>query len=130
MFVVNTIDVEVRGVADQATIVAVRQTVRNALGHLVGAWLVQVSPSEEQGRWDLHVRGAFGHHLARFLAAPDYLADRIERRLRAFLQGVVPPLSAAPRRPVLVIRSVQSDRTPDRLDQPARISRQLHRRAS
>jgi len=130
MFVVNTIDVEVRDVADPAMIVAVRQTVRNALGHLVGTWHVQVSAAEEQGRWDLHVRGGFGHHVARFLAAPDRLADRVERRLRAFLQGVVPPLSAAPRRPVLVIRSVQPDRAPDRFEPAVRMSRDDHRKAS
>jgi hypothetical protein len=102
MFVINTIDVEVRDVTDSAMIVAIRQTVQHTFSHLVGAWSVRVSASDECGRWDLHIRGGFGHHVARFLAVPDRLAERVERRLRAFLQEVVPPFSVMPRRPLLV----------------------------
>ena len=91
MFVGNTIDVDVRGVADSAMIGAIRQIAQETFSHLVGAWRVQVSASDERGCWDLHIRGGFGHHIARFPAAPDRLAERIERRLHAFLQGVAPP---------------------------------------
>jgi hypothetical protein len=104
MFVINAIDVEVRDVADSAMVLAIRRTVQHTFSHLVGAWHVQVSASDECGRWDLHIRGGFGHHFARFLAVPDRLAERVERTLRAFLQGVVPPLSVVPRRFMFVIR--------------------------
>jgi len=105
MFVDNTIDVEVRDIADSATISAIRQSVRNAFGHLVGTWHVRVSASDEFDRWDLRIRGGFGHYTARFLAAPDQLAARVQGQLRTFLRGVCPPLSIAPRRPVLVVRA-------------------------
>ena len=103
MFVINTIDVEVRDIADSAMILAIRQTVQHTFSHLVGAWHVRVSASDECGRWDLHIRGGFGHHVAKFQAVPARLAERVARSLRAFLQGVVPPLSVVPRRPTLVI---------------------------
>lgn len=115
MFVDNTIDVEVRDVTDSAMVAAITQTVQNMFRHLVGAWHVQVSASDEWDRWDLHIRGGFGHHVARFLAAPARLAEHVERRLRAFLQGVAPPLSVVPRRPVLVLRVVRANRLPLRL---------------
>ena len=100
MVVANRIDVEVRDVADAATIVAIRQIVQEAFGHLVGAWHVQVSASYERGRWDIRIRGGFGHYLATTLAAPDRLAEGVERPVRAFLERVAPPLSIASRRPV------------------------------
>ena len=131
LVVVNTIDVEVRNVADTATIVAIKQTVRNTFSHLVGVWRVQVSSSAERDRWELRIRGGFGHHVASFLSAPDLLAERVERHLRIFLQGVVPPLSGMPRRPVLVIRGVQTDQLPRRLRSPqGRLSRDLYQKAS
>jgi hypothetical protein len=131
LVVVNTIDVEVRNVADTATIVAIKQTVRNTFSHLVGVWRVQVSSSDERDRWDLRIRGGFGHHVASFLSAPDLLAERVERHLCMFLQGVVPPLSGKPRRPVLVIRGVQTDQLPRQLRSPQwRLSRNLHQKAS
>jgi hypothetical protein len=111
LVVLNTIDVEVRNVADAATIVAIKQTVRNTFSHLVGVWRVQVSSSNQRDRWDLHIRGGFGHHVASFLSGPDLLAENIERSLRRFLQGVVPPLSDMPRRPVLVMRGLQAAST-------------------
>lgn len=130
MFVANTIDVEVRDVADSAMVAAIRRTVQNTFSHLVGAWQVQVSASAERGRWDLHIRGGFGHHVARFLATPARLAEHVERRLRAFLQGVVPPLSVVPRRPVLVIRGVLANRLPPRFRPPPWLSGTLHQKAS
>ena len=130
MFVVNTIHVEVRDVAESAIAVAIEQTVHAAFGHLVGAWHVRVSASTEAGRWDIHVRGGFGHHVAGFLAAPDRLAERVEHRLRAFLRGVVPPLSVVPRRPVLVRRAVQEAPVPRRFTPPRPLSRTLHQKAS
>ena len=131
LVVVNTIDVDVRNVADTATIVAVKQTVRNTFSHLVGVWRVQVSSSAERDRWELRIRGGFGHHVASFLSASDLLAERVERHLRMFLQGVVPPLSGKPRRPVLVIRGVQTDQLPRRVGSPQwRLSRSLYQKAS
>jgi hypothetical protein len=130
MFVVNTIDVEVRDVAESAITAAIEQTVHAAFGHLVGAWHVRVSASTEAGRWDLHIRGGFGHHVAEFLAAPDRLAERVEHRLRAFLRGVVPPLPVLPRRPVLVRRAVQAAPVPRRFTPPPPLSQTLHRKAS
>jgi hypothetical protein len=130
MFVVNTIDVEVRDVADSAIAGAIKQTVHTAFGHLVGAWHVRVSAAAEPGRWDLHLRGGFGHHVAGFLAAPDRLAGRVEHRLRAFLQGVVPPLSIVPCRPVLVRRVVQAARVPRRFTSPPQLSHTFHQKAS
>ena len=130
MFVDNTIDVEVRDVADSAMIAAIKQTVQNTFSHLVGAWHVQVSASDERGRWNLHIRGGFGCHVAAFLATPARLAEHVERRLRAFLQGVAPPLSVVPRRPVLVIRVVQANRLPLRFRPPPWLSGNLHQKAS
>jgi hypothetical protein len=127
MLVVNTIAVAVRGVPEPATIVAIRQTVQTTLSHLVGAWHVRVSASAERGRWDLHIRGGFGHHIATFLAAPDRLAECVERRLRAFLHGIVPPLSAAPRRPVLVSSVARVERMPVRFRPPPPVQRDLYR---
>ena len=131
LVVVNTIDVEVRNVADTATIVAIKQTVRNTFSHLVGVWRVQVSSSDEHDRWHLHIRGGFGHHVASFLSASDLLAENVERHLRVFLQGIVPPLSSLPRRPVLVVRGVQTHQLPRRLRSPEwSLSRNLHQKAS
>jgi hypothetical protein len=108
MFVLNTVEVEVRGVSDSALVDAVEQTVRHTFSHLVGAWQVRVSASNEPGRWDLRVRGSVGHYVAQFLAVPDRLANSVERRLRAFLRAVVAPLSAVPQRPMLIAPSVQA----------------------
>jgi hypothetical protein len=130
MFFINTIDVEVRDVAESAIAVAIKQNVQTAFGHLVGAWHVRVSASAEPDRWDLHVRGGFGHHVATFLAAPDRLAERVEHRLRAFLQGVVPPLSVVPPRPVLVRRFVPAARVPRRFTSPPQLSQTFHQKAS
>jgi hypothetical protein len=91
--VVNTIEVDVSDVADAAMVLAIRETVHHLFSHLVGAWYVRLSAVDPTGRWDLRIRGAFGHHVAGFLAAPDVLVEGVERHLRAFLRGVVPPLS-------------------------------------
>ena len=91
---------------------------------------MQVSASDERGRWNLHIRGGFGYHVAAFLATPARLAEHVERRLRAFLQGVAPPLSVVPRRPVLVIRVVQANRLPLRFRPPPWLSGNLHQKAS
>jgi hypothetical protein len=96
--VVNTIAVNVSDVNDDAVVDSVRRTVNVTFSHLLGNWHVGISASAEPGRWDLHLRGAFGHHVTHFLAAePRHLADAVERRLRAFLRGVVPPLAARSR---------------------------------
>jgi hypothetical protein len=129
MFVFNTIDVEVRDVADSAMIVAIRQAVHNAFAHLVGTWHVHVSASDERGRWDLRIRGGFGHHVAKFPAAPDRLAERVECGLLAFLHGVVPALSIVPRRPVLAFRAVRVARL-QRLRPSLQLSRELEQKAS
>jgi len=103
--VVNIIKVEVCDVADPATVAAIRETVGHLFCHLVGAWHVRLSAVGTPDRWDLRIRGAFGRHVALFLAAPDLLVEGVERRLRGFLRGVVPPLSVTPSGPVLVRRS-------------------------
>jgi hypothetical protein len=94
VFIINTIDVEVRDVPDPATIAAIRGTAHGTFSHLVGAWHVRVAAADEPGYWDLRVRGGFGRHIARFLASPDRVAEGVERRLRSFLRANVPSLSA------------------------------------
>ena len=111
MHVGSTIDVDVRGVADLATIAAIEKVVQSTFTHMPGTWRVQVSASDERGRWDLRVHGAFGHYLTRFLATADRLAESVARRLRAFVQRTVPPLAVVVQRPILV----------PRLPEPARI---------
>ena len=106
MFVGATIDLEVWGVADDVVVTRVAHSVRDIVGHLVGKWSVCLAPSD-RGRWDLRIRGAFGHHFVRFLATPDKLADAVARWLRSFLHSNVPPLSVV-RRPTLVPKRVQS----------------------
>lgn len=98
MFVPNTIDVTVRDIADPVLIVAIERRVKETFGHLVGRWHVDVSASADPTRWNVHIRGGFGHHVATFLAdAHDRgVPERLERRLRAFLHGVVPPLPIGP----------------------------------
>ena len=96
----SRIEVEVLGVFQSAVVASVRRTVGETLDHLAGRWAVQVVPSGERGRWMLHLRGAFGHHVASFVATPAHLATTIRRRLLFFLKSVVPPIVAA-RRPVL-----------------------------
>jgi hypothetical protein len=115
MYVGSTIDVDVRGVADLSTIAAIEKTVRGTFTHMPGRWRVQVSASDERGRWDLRVHGGFGHYLTRFLATADRLAENVARRLHAFVQRTVPPLAVVVRRPVLVVRSLE----PPRMTKPS-----------
>ena len=104
MFVGGTFDVEVSGVADTLIVARVAVSVRNTVGHLVGKWRVMVTPSPNRHRWDLRVHGPFGHHVAFLLSHPENLADTVARRLRSFLQSVVPPIGSAVSRPTLVTR--------------------------
>jgi hypothetical protein len=101
MFVFNTIHVTVRDIPDPGVVVAIRQGVEKTFSHLVGRWHVEVSASHDPIRWNVHIRGGFGHHVATFLAGPNDggWPERLERRLRAFLQGVVPPLPIGPSSP-------------------------------
>lgn len=110
MYVGSMIDVDVRGVADLATIAAIENTVQCTFTHMPGRWRVRVSASDERGRWDLRVHGGFGHYLTRFLATADRLAESVARRLHAFVQLTVPPLAVVVRRPVLVARSLEPPR--------------------
>jgi len=114
MYVGSMIAVDVRGIADLATIAAIEKTVRGTFTHMPGTWRVQLSASNERGRWDLRIHGGFGHYLTRFLATADRLAESVARRLHAFVQRTVPPLvvTVAVRRPVLVTRSVEPLRRP------------------
>ena len=105
MRVTNTIDVDVRDVSDAATIDTITQIVHEMFGHLPGTWQIRLSASVETGRWDLSVRGGFGHHLARFLAVPDRLTEGVDRSLRAFLRGAVQPSSSAHSHPAATGRS-------------------------
>jgi hypothetical protein len=88
----NTIDVEIRDIQDVAVVTAITETIREGLRHMPGKWHVSVSASGERRRWSLDVRGDFGRHSAKFLAAPDHLPEGVGRRLLAFLAT-----SAAPR---------------------------------
>ena len=90
--VYNTVAVNVSGIEDESTVDAVGRTVRATLGHLVGTWHVKISASEDSRHWDLRLSGPFGHHLAHFLSEPS-MPDAVDRRLRAFLGAVAPPLS-------------------------------------
>jgi hypothetical protein len=110
----NTIDVDVQDVPDPAVTADIRRTVRNTFGHLAGSWHVRVSASDGRGHWDLRVRGGFGRHVSQFWASSAGLAEVVDRRLLAFLRGVVAPISVRPRRPVLVSRGVVADRSPVR----------------
>jgi hypothetical protein len=101
--VVNTIAVSVTDVNDATVVDSVRRAVQARFSHLLGNWHIRISASSAPGRWDLHLYGTFGCHVADFLAEPRQVADAVERRLHAFLCGVVPPLS--PRnRPTIVRR--------------------------
>jgi hypothetical protein len=120
MSIVNTMKVEVCDIPDAATVVAIEETVHRALSHLVGAWHVRLSANDRRGRWDFRVSGSFGHHVAKFLAAPHRVVEGVDRQLRSFLRGVVPPLSkasptskasVAPGRRVLAIEDVDGERT-------------------
>lgn len=126
VFVINTINVDVRDVTNSVVRGAIRHSVTWTFRHLAGAWNVRVSASDEPGRWDLHVYGGFGHHVTHFLTSPERLAEHVERRLRAFLSSVVPPLPLAPRCPVLVtlrdrpLRTVYRPTLARRFDAPRR----------
>jgi hypothetical protein len=126
----NTIDVDVQDVPDPAVTADIRRTVRNTFGHLAGSWHVRVSASDGRGHWDLRVRGGFGHHVSQFWASSAGLAAVIDRRLLAFLRGVVTPLSVRPRRPVLVMRGVDSDRSPRRFAHETRLWEDPQEKAS
>jgi hypothetical protein len=115
----NTIDVDVQNVADPAVTADIRRTVRNTFGHLAGSWHVRVSASDGRGHWDLRVRGGFGHHVAQFWASSAGLPEVVDRRLLAFLRGVVAPIPVRPR-PVLVIRGIDADRSPVRFGREPR----------
>jgi hypothetical protein len=92
VLVYNTVAVNVSGIEDESIVDAVRRTVRATLGHLVGTWHVKISASEDSRHWDLRLSGAFGHHVTHFLSEPS-MPDAVDRRLRAFLGAVAPPLS-------------------------------------
>jgi hypothetical protein len=116
VFTLNTINVDVRDISDPALIAAIRRTVQGTFSHLVGAWHVQLSASDPRGHWHLRIRGGFGRHFASFWASSDGVADSVERRLRTFLRGVVVPLGARPRRPVLVSRAFETERSQPRIE--------------
>jgi hypothetical protein len=97
------VEIEICDVADATIVASVKRSVRDGVGHLAGKWRVRLATSDDVGQWDLRLSGAFGHHVARFRAAPQDLPDCVSRRLRAFLHGVVPPIVAV-RRPSLVAR--------------------------
>ena len=127
VFVINTIDVDVHDVADAALVRSILRSVQRTFKHLAGTWHVQVSASHERGRWDVHVRAAFGHHFCQVLTSPEHLAVHVERRLRAFLSDIVPPLPVVPRRPVLVARTAVAHQ---RISRPVLVFTAPHRKAS
>ena len=101
----STVDIEICDVNDAAIVSMVKRSIREGVGHLAGKWRVRLAASGQFGQWDLRLSGAFGHHVARFRASPERLADNVTRRLRAFLLGVVPPLGVV-RHPTLGARCV------------------------
>jgi hypothetical protein len=101
----NRIDVDVCGVFQSAIVASVQCTAVDTLGHLAGRWQVQVSPAVESGRWVMHLRGAFGHHVASFAAAPPQLAATVQRSLLAFIKGMVPPIAVTRRAGLRVVWS-------------------------
>ena len=105
------VDIEICDIADATIAAGVKRSVRDGVGHLAGKWLVRLVASGDFGQWDLRLSGAFGHHVARFRAAPEDLPDCVSRRLRAFLRDVVPPLAVV-RRPSLVTRRVEGAPSP------------------
>lgn len=126
----NMIDVDIQGVTDPAVTAAIRRTVRHTLGHLAGAWHVRVSAADGRGHWDLRVRGAFGHHLSCFWASSAGLADVVDRRLLAFLRSVVTPVAVRPRRPTLVSRGVDTERSTRRFELETRLWEDPQEKAS
>jgi len=105
------VDIDICDIADDTIAAGVKRSVRDGVGHLAGKWLVRLVASGDFGQWDLRLSGAFGHHVARFRAAPEDLPDCVSRRLRAFLRDVVPPLAVV-RRPSLVTRRGQGAPAP------------------
>jgi len=105
------VDIDICDIADATIAAGVKRSVRDGVGHLAGKWLVRLVASGDFGQWDLRLSGAFGHHVARFRAAPEDLPDCVSRRLRAFLRDVVPPLAVV-RRPSLVTRRVYGAQPP------------------
>jgi hypothetical protein len=101
----NRIDVDVCGVFQSAIVASVQCIVAETIGHLAGRWQVQVSPAVERGRWVLHLRGAFGHHVASFVATPPNMAATVQRCLLAFIKGMVPPIAVARRSGLRVVWS-------------------------
>lgn len=93
--VVNTIAVTMSSFTDGAELEGVTRVVRTACSHLLGNWQVSVMATAQPDRWVLRLRGAFGHHVAHFVAAPRDLPANVERCLRVFLRHVVPPLSTS-----------------------------------
>jgi hypothetical protein len=130
MFVGGTFDVEVSGVADTVIVARVAGSVRDTVGHLVGIWRVRVIPSPNRHRWDLRVHGPFGHHVAFLLSHPENLADTVARRLRSFLQSVVPPIGSGISRPTLVRRTQPHVPIRAAADRLPRASREFLRNAS
>ena len=105
------VDIDICDIADATIAAGVKRSVRDGVGHLAGKWLVRLIASGDFGQWDLRLSGAFGHHVARFRAAPADLPACVSRRLRAFLRDVVPPLAVV-RRPSLVTRRVHGAQPP------------------
>jgi hypothetical protein len=95
--VVNTIAVTISNVTDGAELEGVTRVVRTACSHLLGNWQVRVMATAQPDRWVLRLRGAFGQHVAHFVAARRDLPANVERCLRVFLRHVVPPLPTANR---------------------------------
>jgi hypothetical protein len=101
----STVEIEICDVGDAAVVSTVKRSIREGVGHLAGKWYVRLAAFEDFGQWDLRLTGAFGHHVTRFRASPEHLADNVTRRLRAFLLGVVPPLGVV-RHPTLGARRI------------------------
>jgi hypothetical protein len=99
----STFEIQICDVEDPTVVARVKRKIRDGVGHLAGKWRVRLAASGGFDEWDLRVIGAFGQHVALFRATSADLAICVERRLRAFLVGVVPPLTSA-RRPELVSR--------------------------
>ena len=97
MTVTNTIDVAVANFTTGAELEGVSRVAHTACGHLLGHWQLRVLATTQSDRWVMRLRGAFGRHVAHFVAAPCDLPEHVERGLRVFLRDIVPPLSTVSR---------------------------------
>lgn len=83
----SNVDVDVRGIDDQALLAQIASSTPRLFHHLVGTWAVEVRPADDRGRWLLGLRGAFGRHVWTFGSTMDELPEAIAARLSGFFRA-------------------------------------------